>query len=31
MSKTDPLLWMIESALQAEGDITNVRREEPAA
>lgn len=31
MSRTDPLLWMIESALQAEGDITNVRREEPAA
>lgn len=31
MSKTDPLLWMIESALQAEGDITNVRREASAA
>ena len=31
MSKTDPLLWMIESALQAEGDVTNVRREASAA
>ncbi len=31
MSKTDPLLWMIESALHAEGDITNVRREASAA
>ncbi len=31
MSKTDPLLWMIESALQAEGDITNVHREASAA
>lgn len=31
MSKTDPLLWMVESALQAEGDITDVRREESAA
>jgi hypothetical protein len=31
MSKTDPLLWMIESALQAESDISNVRREASAA
>ncbi len=31
MSKPDPLLWMIESALQAEVDITNVRREASAA
>lgn len=31
MSKTDPLLWMIESALQAETDISNVRREASAA
>lgn len=31
MSKTDPLLWMIESALHAEGDIAGVRREESAA
>ncbi|MDT8069702.1 MAG: hypothetical protein ROO76_16185 [Terriglobia bacterium] len=31
MSKTDPLLWMIESALNAEADISNVRREVSAA
>ncbi|HEU5401489.1 MAG TPA: hypothetical protein VFU86_09035 [Terriglobales bacterium] len=31
MSNTDPLLWMIESALNAEGDITNVHREASAA
>jgi hypothetical protein len=31
ISKTDPLLWMIETALYAEGDITNVRREASAA
>jgi hypothetical protein len=31
MSKTDPLLWMIESALQGEGDIGSVRRESSAA
>jgi hypothetical protein len=31
MSNTDPLLWMIESALQAEADISNVRREASAA
>ncbi len=31
MSKTDPLLWMVESALHAEGNITNVRREVSAA
>jgi hypothetical protein len=31
MSKTDPLLWMIESALHAETDISNVRREASAA
>lgn len=31
MSKTDPLLWMIESALHAEAEISDVRREESAA
>ena len=31
MSKTDPLLWMIESALHAETDISKVRREASAA
>ena len=31
MSKTDPLVWLIESALNAETDITNVRREASAA
>jgi hypothetical protein len=31
MSKTDPLLWMIESALHEEADIRNVRREASAA
>jgi hypothetical protein len=31
MSKTDPLVWLIESALNAEIDITNVRREASAA
>ncbi len=31
MSKTDPLLWMIESALQTEPDIANVRRDVSAA
>lgn len=31
MSKTDPLLWMIESALHAEGDISDVRRREESA
>jgi hypothetical protein len=31
MSKTDPLLWMIESALNSETDISNVRREASAA
>ena len=31
MSKTDPLVWLIESALHAETDITNVRREASAA
>ena len=31
MSKTDPLAWLVESALHAETDITNVRREASAA
>lgn len=31
MSSTDPLLWMIESSLHSERDITNVRRESSAA
>ena len=31
MTSTDPLLWMIESALHAEKDITNVRSEPTAA
>jgi hypothetical protein len=31
MTSTDPLLWMIETALHAESDIRNVRREPSAA